>query len=165
MESSESDTIETLEERYWDIQSHGNYFNCARAWRGGNPGAVNPQCRSRKRALRLARSRTVVQTPIGGRAGSIDGDAYPPNRTKNVQEFQLAVMQWELTFVELESCLKSSLRGLSITESFAFGRTLPWKRSWLNRSRTLEFNLWSLGISKNPAKTMRMSMRVQHRQR
>ena len=63
------------EKRYRDVPtaelSQGSRSSFVHAWRSGNPGAEDPQCRPRKRTPRLARSHTVVQTPISGRTGIV----------------------------------------------------------------------------------------------
>ena len=45
----------------------------------------------------------MAQAQISGGAGCVDGETYIAKRTKNVNELQVAVMQWELTLVEDES--------------------------------------------------------------
>ena len=139
----------------------------------GNPGAKNPQCRAWKQIARLARSHTMVQTPIGGRAGIIDGATHFTQAHEvcerassrghalgadtggaRVKIHRGRAAQREDSSDECfpKTCLTRLLTGFSATKNFAFGWALTWERSWL------------VGSSTNPMQTMRMSMQCNARQ-
>ena len=102
-----------------------------------------------------------------------------PKRTKNVNELQVAVMQWELTLAEHESkfsevvvdsvttaavramlpkdVLERFSTDLSIAKNFEIV-CLHTGRSWLDEMRTVELNPWTLGRSTNPKERTKMSM-------
>ena len=71
--------------------------------RGGNTGKEDSQCEPWRRAASLACSHAKVQAQISGGTGCADGETSIAKRAKNVNELQVAVMQWELTLVEFES--------------------------------------------------------------
>ena len=64
LDMCESDTIETLEKRHWDVlaaeRRHGSRSSCVHPWRSGNPSEEDPLRRPRERTPRLACGHTVV---------------------------------------------------------------------------------------------------------
>ena len=103
-----------------------------------------------------------------------------PKRTKNTNELQVAVMQWELTLVENESkfsevvadivktaamramlpnmCSRDSSMDLSSMKNFEIACLHMWERSWLDKMRTVEHNPWTLDRSTSPKEKTKMSM-------
>ena len=72
--------------------------------RGSNAGNKNSQCEHPEIwTSSLVRSHALVQTQISGGTSGVDAKLISPKRTENVNELQVAVMQWELTLVEHES--------------------------------------------------------------
>ena len=102
-----------------------------------------------------------------------------PKRTKNVNELQIAAMQWELALVEHESkfsevladnvktaamramlpkdVLKRFLDGPFIIRNFEIVCLHVWKRSWPDRTQVVEFNPWTLGKLTNPKEKTKTS--------
>ena len=96
-----------------------------------------------------------------------------PKRTKNVNELQVAVMQWALTLVEHESkfseVVADSLKKVC-NESYASSTDFSsmknfenvclqmWERCWLDKMRTVELNSWTLDRSTSPKERTMMSM-------
>ena len=101
-------------------------------------------------------------------------------RTKNENELQVEVMQWQLTFVEhetkfsevlvdnvktaamravlLKDVLERFLGGLSSMKNFEIVCLQLWERSWLDKMRTVELNPWTSGRLTNPKEKTKMSM-------
>ena len=103
----EADKLEKFEDKLLGCPtnecSFGSCCKHAHPRRGGNAGKENSQLESRRRAPSLARSHAMVQTRISGATGGINGEARIAKTYKNVNELQVADMQWELTLVEHES--------------------------------------------------------------
>ena len=101
-------------------------------------------------------------------------------RTNNVNELQVAVMQWELALVEHESKFSevvadsvktAAMRAMlpkdkasdssmdpSIMKNFEIACLHMWERSWLDKMQAVELNPWTLGRSTIPKERTKMSM-------
>ena len=108
LEKFEDNMIETLGEELLRCPtfecSYGSCSNHVHPRRGSNDGKKNSQCEPWRWTSSLVRSHAMVQSPDQWWSKRRRWrELISPKRTKNVNELQVAVMQWELTLVEHES--------------------------------------------------------------
>ena len=170
LEKFEDNTIETLGRTFWDVQqlsasmaaaliscTRGEVTTLVRRILSVSPGDGLQDWFA---VTQWFKPRSVVE-----QAASM-AKLISLKRTKNVNELQVAVMQWELTLVEHESkfsevvadsvktaqsepcfprmCSIDSSMDLSSMKNFEIACLHMWERSCLDKTRTVELNQWKI---------------------